>query len=103
MKPALPWAVKPENEPKVQKMAKNGYVTSIRAGWISLIRRVKMNRGDIVINTALERYKPIAAKKVQRRLCAECPDRKCERGERCNAYELLVKASAWSLASGKNN
>jgi len=62
-----------------------------------------MNKGDIIINAALERYKPIAAEKVQRRLCTKCPDRRCERGERCNTYDLLVKASAWSLASGENN
>jgi len=62
-----------------------------------------MNKGDIIINAALERYRSIAAEKVQRRLCTQCPDRRCERGERCNTYELLVKASAWSLASGENN
>ncbi len=53
-----------------------------------------MNKGDIIINAALERYRSIAAEKVQRRLCTQCPDRRCERGERCNTYELLVKASA---------
>jgi len=62
-----------------------------------------MNKAEIIIDIALERYTPIAAGKVQRRLCAKCPDRRCERGERCNTYELLVKASAWELASGKNN
>jgi len=62
-----------------------------------------MNKAEIIINVALERYRPMAAEKVQRRLCAECPDRKCERGEHCNTYELLVKASAWELASGENN
>jgi len=62
-----------------------------------------MNKGDIIINAALERYKPIAAEKVQRSLCTQCPDRRCERGERCNTYELLVKASAWALAPGENN
>lgn len=62
-----------------------------------------MNKGDIIISAALERYRPIAIEKVQRRLCANCPDRRCERGERCNTYDLLVKASTWALASGKNN
>ena len=62
-----------------------------------------MDKADIIINTALERYRPIAAEKVQRRLCASCPDRRCEQGKRCNTYDLLVKASAWSLASGLNN
>jgi hypothetical protein len=62
-----------------------------------------MDKADIIINAALEPYKPIAADKVKERLCARCPDRRCERGERCNTYEILVKASAWSLASGRNN
>ena len=58
-----------------------------------------MNKGDIIINAALEKYKPIAVEKVQRSLCAKCTDRRCDRGERCNTYDLLVKASAWALAS----
>jgi len=62
-----------------------------------------MDKANIIINTALERYRPIAAEKVQRVLCDHCPDRRCERGERCNTYDLLVKASAWALASGENN
>jgi len=62
-----------------------------------------MNKAEIIINAALERYKPIAAEKVQRVLCAQCTDRRCERGEHCNTYDLLVKASAWALASAENN
>jgi len=61
-----------------------------------------MDKANIIINTALERYRPIAAEKVQRVLCDHCPDRRCERGEHCNNYDLLVKASAWALASGEN-
>jgi hypothetical protein len=62
-----------------------------------------MSKADIIIDKALESYKPMAATKVQQTLCASCPDRRCEHGERCNTYDMLVKASAWALASGKNN
>ncbi len=63
----------------------------------------KIDKANIIINAALERYKPTAAEKVRQVLCSRCTDRRCESGARCNTYDLLVKSTAWSLASGENN
>ena len=60
-----------------------------------------MDKANIIINAALERYRPIVAEEVQRKLCSDCPNRECESGAHCNWYVLLVKASAWALASGE--
>ena len=59
-----------------------------------------MNKGDIIIDAALEEYKPIAAEKVKADVCSRCPDKRCERGERCNAYVDFVRAVAWNLKGG---
>lgn len=62
-----------------------------------------MDKANIIINAALERYRPIAAQKVQQALCSHCPNKSCESGAHCNAYALLVKSTAWAMASGQND
>jgi len=62
-----------------------------------------MDKADIIIETALERYKPIATERVKEQVCSHCPDRRCERGERCKTYNRFVQAVAWALASQANN
>ena len=62
-----------------------------------------MNKANIIIDAALERYRPVAAERVQRKLCDHCPDRRCESGASCNTYDLLVKATAWAMASGHDS
>jgi hypothetical protein len=62
-----------------------------------------MDKIEIIIQAALERYRPIAAQKVEEELCALCRDRRCEKGAYCNAYHLLLDAKAWEMVSAENN
>ena len=62
-----------------------------------------IDKATIVIDKALERYRPLAAQKVQEELCAECRDRRCEKGTYCKAYHRLVEATAWGMVSHENN
>ncbi len=62
-----------------------------------------MDKANIIIQTALERYRAIAATKVKEELCADCRDRRCEQGVPCKAYQRLVEAAAWDMVSAENN
>lgn len=61
-----------------------------------------MDKVKLVINKALEPYRPAAARQVEKELCSTCPDRRCETGVRCKTYHLFVDAKAWDMASGQD-
>jgi hypothetical protein len=64
---------------------------------------VKLDKAERVIQKALEGYKPLAERKVKEELCADCRDRRCEKGKPCKQYHRSVEAEAWDMVSHENN
>jgi hypothetical protein len=56
-----------------------------------------------VIEKALARYRAAAGEKVKQDLCAECRDRRCDRGVYCRAFAESVQETAWDMVSSENN
>jgi hypothetical protein len=66
------------------------------------VRRHKSN-AQRVIDKALERYRSQATQQVKESLCAECQDRRCDRGLHCKAFEDSIQETAWDMVSHENN
>jgi hypothetical protein len=66
---------------------------------------VKRPKSDAqkVIEKALARYRAEASEKVKQDLCAECCDRRCDRGVYCRAFDESVQETAWDMVSSENN
>jgi hypothetical protein len=66
------------------------------------VKRRKSN-AQRVIEKALERYRTEATEMVKQDLCAECRDRRCDRGICCKAFEESIQETAWEMVSAENN
>lgn len=66
-------------------------------------RPKKPTKADIIIHTALQRYRPMVEGKVREELCSECHDRRCEQGEVCRRFDQQVDQEAWEMVSHENN
>jgi hypothetical protein len=66
------------------------------------VKRPKSN-AQRVIEKALARYRTKASEKVKQDLCAECRDRRCDRGIYCKTFEDSIQETAWEMISSEDN
>ena len=58
-----------------------------------------MDKSELIIDKALQPFKPAAAREVAEELCSTCRNRTCEKTGQCHSFHLLVNAKAWDMAS----
>jgi hypothetical protein len=63
----------------------------------------KEQKGKLLVEKSLEKYKQMASEKVRQELCILCRDRRCDRGVHCNAYQILVESVAAGMTSSEDN